>query len=71
MKLVDIKGKTRVTLYFDSGEEFTVNSLEALKLRFRPAGGGSGEEALARLQEAARAARDKAGWKGDVNLASE
>mmetsp|Transcript_22850 Transcript_22850/g.59666 ORF Transcript_22850/g.59666 Transcript_22850/m.59666 type:complete len:312 (+) Transcript_22850:2-937(+) len=71
VKLVDIKGKTRVTLYFDSGTPYVVYSLSALKSRFRPAGGGSGEEAVARLQEAARAARDKAGWKGDVNLASE
>lgn len=71
MKLVDIKGQKRPILHFDSGEEFIVSSLEALKWRLRPAGGGSGEDALTRVQEAARAARDKAGWKGDVNLASK
>ncbi len=71
MKLVDIQGKKQVILHFDSGTPYMVYSLSALKSRFRPAGGGSGEEAVARLQEAARVARDKAGWKGDVNLASK
>ena len=71
MKLLDIKGKKPVKLHFSDKTNYQVTTLGALKSRFRPAGGGSGEEAVALLQKAARAARDKAGWKGDVNLASK
>ena len=69
--LVDITGKSKPRLHFSDGTSFEVYSLSALKTRLRPAGGGSGEEAVALLQEAARAARDKPGWKADVILAWE
>ena len=54
-KILQIRGKTG---HFGVKMGITISSC-------------SGEEALARLQEAARAARDKAGWEGDVNLASK
>ena len=56
VKLVDIKGKKKVELHFDSGTPYTVYSLSALKSRFRPAGGGSGDDAVALLKKAAVAA---------------
>jgi hypothetical protein len=71
VKLIDIKGKKQVYLHFSEGRPIEVRSFVQLKLRFRPAGGGSGEDAVELLRQAARAARDKAGWEGDVNLASE
>ena len=71
VKLIDIKGKKQVYLHFSEGRPIEVRSFVQLKLRFRPAGGGSGEDAVELLRQAARAARDKAGWEGDVNLASK
>ena len=71
VKLLDITGKKLPVLHFSVGTPIQVRSLALLKLRLRPEGGGSGEDAVALLQQAARAARDKAGWEGDVNLASK
>ena len=68
VKLVDIKGKRRAKLHFSDETIIEVFSLSVLKTRFRPAGGGSGEEAVALLQEAARAAAKDADFEGPIDL---
>ena len=66
MKLLDITGKSRVKLHFSGTPVFPVRTPEAVKLRLRPAGGGSGEDVVALLKKAAVAAglKDVAGFAG-------
>ena len=71
MKLLDITGKREVRLLFNDGIDVRVSSLPALKWRLRPAGGGSGDAAVALLQEAARVAKEKADWPGPASLVPE
>ena len=56
MKLLEIRGTKRPELRFSGGKTFQPGGLTVLKLRLRPAGSGSGEDAVALLKKAAVAA---------------
>ena len=55
VKLLEIKGKSKPVLIFE-GKTFKNKSLAQIKYRLRPAGGGSGDDAVTLLKKAAVAA---------------
>ena len=56
VKLIELKGKRQVEVFFNDDSKMKLKSRDAYKRRLRPAGGGNGEDAVALLKKAAVAA---------------